>query len=302
MRLSDVAQIGALKVVRDGEFRSLGLLSHRQEAMLVQFYDHKFAPAVSGNPNITCVITTQELSAKISRDLAIAVCSEPSASFYRVHEYLLRETSFYGVDFDTEIAPTAVIHPTAYVASRNVRIGARTVVEPKAVILDKCVIGDDVVIRAGTVIGGEGCEPKWVSGRHMIVPHAGGVRIGDRVEIQGNAHVARSLFGGFTEIGNDTKVDGMAHVAHNVRIGQGCEIGACTMIAGSTTIGDRVCLGPNSSISSELSIGDGANVTLGAVVTRDVQPGQKVTGHFAVDHRKFLAFMWALTKGEFGKS
>ena len=63
------------------------------------------------------------------------------------------------------------------------------------------------------------------------------------------------------------------------------------MVAGSTTIGDDVWIGPGASISSEIVIGNGASVTIGSVVVRDVAPGQKVTGNFAVDHKKFIAFM-----------
>jgi acetyltransferase-like isoleucine patch superfamily enzyme len=52
-----------------------------------------------------------------------------------------------------------------------------------------------------------------------------------------------------------------------------------------------VWIGPNATIASEITIGDRANITLGAVVTRDVAADQHVTGNFAIDHKKFIAFL-----------
>lgn len=46
MRLREIADVVGCSVVRDGEFRNLGLLSHQREAMLVQFYDAHYSPAL----------------------------------------------------------------------------------------------------------------------------------------------------------------------------------------------------------------------------------------------------------------
>ena len=121
--------------------------------------------------------------------------------------------------------------------------------------------------------------------------HAGGVRLGDRVELQANTCVDRAIFGGFTEIGEDTKCDNLVHIAHNVKIGRRCLLAAQAMIAGSVTIGDDVWIGPSAAVLSEITIGDGAYVTIGSVVTRNVAPGQHVTGNFAIDHDKFIVFL-----------
>ncbi len=63
------------------------------------------------------------------------------------------------------------------------------------------------------------------------------------------------------------------------------------MVAGSAKIGDDVWIGPSASVSSGVEIGDGASITLGSVVTKNVAPGQRVTGNFAIDHDKFIAFL-----------
>jgi UDP-3-O-[3-hydroxymyristoyl] glucosamine N-acyltransferase len=94
----------------------------------------------------------------------------------------MRNTSFYWEDFQSKIASDAYVHPKAHVAPKNVRIASGTVIEANATIHERCIIGSGSIIRSGCVIGGEGFEPKWVGGRHINVPHAGGVLIGDRVE------------------------------------------------------------------------------------------------------------------------
>lgn len=295
MRLTEMPpQIAS--VVRDGSFAGLGFITHHTADMLVFIEDHKYLSALLAAENVTCVITTPELMANIPDHFGCAVSESPRMSFYQFHNYLATETSFYWQEFGTSIDPTATIHPRAYVAEKNVRIGAGTIIEAGVNVLERSIIGANVILRAGVTIGSQGFEFKRISGGILPVAHAGGVQIGDRVEIQANSAISRSVFGGYTTIGADTKLDNLVHVAHNVSIGQRCLLAAHAMIAGSTTIGDDVWIGPSAAISSEISIGNGASITLGSVVVRDVPAGQRVTGHFAVDHGVFMRFMRWLRK------
>lgn len=291
MRLSRLAARFPLAVAADGEFASLGMVGGSGERMLTLLYDPRFLPRLQDNRAVACVLTLPGLAAELPADVGVACADDPAATFYAIHDYLDRETDFYWKDFASDISAEARIHPTAFVAQRNVRIGAGSLIEPRVTVLERTIIGRGVVVRAGTVIGGEGFEPKSVAGRKIVVAHAGGVRLADGVEIQSNCHVARAVFGGFTEIGEETKLDAMVHVAHGVRIGRRCELAACAMVAGSTMIGDDVFVGPNASLSSELTIGNGAHITIGAVVTRDVAAGRRVSGNFAIDHQRLIAHL-----------
>ncbi|MDY6833875.1 MAG: UDP-3-O-(3-hydroxymyristoyl)glucosamine N-acyltransferase [Chloroflexota bacterium] len=200
-------------------------------------------------------------------------------------------TGFYWKDFNNQIANSAQIHPTAYIESKNVRIGERCEIGPNVSILENSILEDDIVIRAGAVVGTLGFEFKRILGRIVPVIHAGGVFIHNRVELQANSCVSKDIFGGFTEIGDDTKIDNLVHIAHGVVIGKRCLLAACAMIAGSVIIGDDVWIGPSASVSSEIVIGDRASITLGSVVTKNVASGQKVTGNFAIDHDRFISFL-----------
>jgi len=224
-------------------------------------------------------------------NIGLAITPDPRGVFYAYHNHLACNTDFYWTDFKTEIGEGAQVHHTASVAQRNVRIGRRTIIEANTTINERSIIGENVIIRTGVRISTQGFEFKRVG--HEIVPveHAGGVRLGDRVEIQANSAISRSVFGGYTELGDDTKLDNLVHVAHNVIIGKRCFLAAAAMIAGSVTIHDDVWIGPGASVSSGVTIGDKASVTIGAVVTRDVPSNARVSGHFAIDHEKYLAFV-----------
>ena len=177
------------------------------------------------------------------------------------------------------------------IAPENVTIGPNTVIEAGVVIYGKTAVGADCIIRSGSVLGGSGLEFIRMGNEGILgVEHRGGLTIGDRVEIQYNCNVSRSLFPWHeTRIGNDTKIESLVHIAHGSHIGKRGLIAASACVCGSAEIGDDVWIGPNATVSSEVKVGDAARVTLGSVVMSDVRPGTVVTGNFAVEHELFMA-------------
>lgn len=289
MRLTEAAGVAGFEVVRDGDFATLGLLSHRLPAMLVCAYERgTLQRELPSNPAVACVVATPALAPEVPARCGLALAADPLRSFFDLHAHLCG-TGFYGADEPSAVSPEARIHPVAYVAPRNVRIGRGAVVEAGARVLERSLVGEDVVLRAGCVIGAEGFHPKRVGGRLRLLPHAGGVALADRVEVQSNAVVCRALFRGHTAIGEDTKVSSLVNVSHHARIGRRCRIGAGVVITGSVEVGDDVWIGPHATLRNRIRVGDGAAVSLGAVVVTDVPPGRRVSGNFAFDHRAFLA-------------
>jgi UDP-3-O-[3-hydroxymyristoyl] glucosamine N-acyltransferase len=289
--LSELEGKGFIEVVRDGEFKSLGFITISSPSQLAYIEDAKYRTELDNNPTITCVITTYEIAPTIPSTMGVAVSAMPKKTFYEIHNYLAKNTDFYGKPFANRIAKSAAVNPTAYIAPDSVWIGERCEIGAHACILSSSVIGNDVIIGAGVVIGNDGFEFKRIGSKVLRVIHTGGVIIGDRVEIKENSCVSKSLFGAFTEIGEDTKLDNLIHISHNVVIGKRCLIIALAMVGGSAIIGNDVWIGPSASIVPGVVIGDGATVTIGSVVTQNVAPGQRVTGNFAIDHNKFLSFL-----------
>jgi UDP-3-O-[3-hydroxymyristoyl] glucosamine N-acyltransferase len=289
MQLAEIAPLARARVIRDAAFGDLGLIGPASRASLVYAVDEHSVRRLATHP-AAAVITTSALVDAVPGDMGVAASEDPERDFYAVHRALLERTDFYWKDFATLIDPSANVHERAFVAPRNVRIGARVVIEPNATILGRVTIDDDAVIRAGAILGSEGFEFKGPAmrqgrasrasrdfgARNERVPHAGSVHIGKRVEIQAGTAVDLGLFKAPTSVGDDTKIDNLVHIAHSARIGRNCLIAASTMIAGSTTIGDEVWIGPGSVISSGLLIGDRAAIVIGSTITRDVESGARI--------------------------
>lgn len=290
MQLSEL-NIDGIQILTNGMFESLGLVTHDATKQLVYIDHPKYFHFILEKTNITCVITTKELAASVPEKLGIAISPNPSRSFYEIHNFLAHETEFYGKKYDAIVADDAEISSTAYVADKNVRIGKRCFIGPHASILENSILEDNVIVRAGTIIGTEGFQFKRFGNQILPIIHAGGVILHRNVEIQANSCIAKSVFGDFTEIGEHTKLDNLIHIGHNVRIGKRCLVAASAMIGGSAKIGDDVWIGPSATISSEVEIGSGACITLGSVVTKNIAPGQRVSGNFAIDHNKFIEFI-----------
>jgi UDP-3-O-[3-hydroxymyristoyl] glucosamine N-acyltransferase len=295
VRLCDLPTAG-LEVVRDGEFRSLGLLFHQTPELLVCLYDAKARRECEGNAAISCVIAGRELAPLVPERLGLAVSDAPREAFCDVHRHLGSETGFYGEDFPAEVSPDAAVDSGAHLPARRVRIAAGCRIEPGAVVLEGSTLAEDVVVRAGAVVGAEGFQPVPYAGGQQNLPHYGSVELRRGVEVGANAVVCRSAFNEPTEIGEESVLGPQVYVAHGARIGARCRLAASARVAGSARLGDDVFVGPNAVVSSRVAVGSGARVSLGAVVVRDVPPGETVTGNFAVEHERFLAAWRALRR------
>lgn len=287
MRLRDVAGLD-LTIVRDGAFSSLGLVSHDATDMLVFVEDDAYLEAVERSPGVSAVIASPAIADRVAPTLGLAVSDHPREAFYALHNRLVQRTDFYGAPVATQVAPSARVHERAFVADHDVRIGEGVVVQAGAVIHAHTTLDDDVVVRAGSVIGGEGFQVVAARGRILRVAHAGGVRLRAGVDVHSNCCVDRALFAGWTEVGELTTIDNLVYVAHNVRIGRRCRIAAHATIGGSAVIGDDVWIGLSATVRDGIVVGAGASVSMGAVVTRAVPPGERVTGNFAVPHDRFV--------------
>jgi UDP-3-O-[3-hydroxymyristoyl] glucosamine N-acyltransferase len=230
-----------------------------------------------------------------------------------------RRSGFPGVH------PAAVVHPSAAlgpgvsigplaVVDRDARIGAGTgigascvigpgaeigadcVIHPLVSILAQCVLGDRVIVHSGAVIGSDGFgfvpDP---GGRHAKIPQNGNVVVGDDVEIGAGTTVDRAVTGS-TVIGAGSKLDNLVQVAHNVRIGKGCFLAAQTGVAGSTVIEDMVTCAGQVGIGGHLRIGSGAVITAKSGVSKNVKPGETVSGIPAREHRQNMRIMAAAAR------
>jgi UDP-3-O-[3-hydroxymyristoyl] glucosamine N-acyltransferase len=299
MRLSNINQSAGIVVQRDGEFRTLGFLTDQRPDALVFLEDVQFLQALRRNQSASAVLTTARLADAVPSALAVGICSEPRTTFAKLHNELALGR-FYWQDFPTAIDPSANVHPRAWIAGRNVRIGAGSVIEPNVTVLERCVLGEGVVVGAGAVLGGVGFQTLRNTRPMIEMNHAGGLVVRDRVRILPGTVIATGLFHQATEISEDCRIGSSAFVSHDVRLGERVFVGHGAVINGHVTVGHDAWIGPGAIVTQNLEIGEEAFVSVGSVVIRNVRAGAHVSGNFAVPHRQLLRTLAALGRGSGG--
>lgn len=188
------------------------------------------------------------------------------------------------VELGARVGEGSVLRALVFLG-RDAAIGSGCVLHPHTAVLDRCTLGDRVVLHSGTVVGADGFGYEFAEGVHRKIPQRGTAEIGDDVEIGANSTVDRARYGR-TVVGRGTKVDNLAQIAHNVHIGGHCIVVAQAGVAGSVTLGDYVVLAAQAGIKDHVTISDRAVVGAQAGVNRDVPPGGVVLGSPAQDIRR----------------
>lgn len=179
------------------------------------------------------------------------------------------------------------------VVLRDAVIGSGCVLYPNVTVMDGSILGDRVVLHAGVVIGSDGFGFAPGTEGYRKIPQIGRVRIGDDVEIGANTTIDRAAFGE-TIVENGAKIDNLVMLAHNTRVGANTVIAAQVGIAGSSRVGSGVQMGGQAGMAGHLAVGDNASVGAQAGVTRDVPPGEMVSGYPARKHASALRMEAAL--------
>ncbi len=292
MKLSDVVElIPGCSVLNDGEFSSLGLAVSKCEENLLSFIENeKYISELSNN--ITSLITTKEIYEKLKNKYGIIVSRNPRVDYFKLHNKLSNLKQYTREKFKSKIGEESKISKLSSISENNVIIGNNVIIEEFVVIRENTIIGDNSIIRAGSIIGGEGYEYKRTDGIIMNVNHCGGVIIGNNVEIQYNSCVDKALYTWDNTIIEDySKLDNMVHLEHAVKVGQRNLIASRVTVGGRTEIGNDSWIGLGAIISNGLVIGNEVNISLGAVVTKNLKDKERVSGNFAISHNKHIDFI-----------
>lgn len=261
-----------------------------------------FLDAVRNNAP-ACVVTTAKLADSLAEIEGLAILISPHVGLAQallrqkyvdrdlrpghwpaVHpSAVIHESAALGRE--VVIGPQAVIEADVTVGDRTVimagsviehgaRLGSGTVIHPHVTIGYDCELGDEVIVHSGSVIGSEGYGfAQDEKGRSHRIPQLGKVVIEDRVRVGAGNCIDRAAYAE-TRIGAGTKLDNHCHIAHNVKIGQDCLLTAGLIIAGSTTLGDRVIASGATGFIDHLKICDDAVFLHKAGVIKDVtEPG-----------------------------
>ncbi len=233
-----------------------------------------YLPTILGHTGIAAIIGGREPSEEwpnLNAGIAHLVSPDPAGDFYRLHQHLWEARTFYRIPPEKPIiGEGCTIHPTALV-EKNVVLGNNVKIGAMCLIHEGTIIGNDTSIDSHTVIGSNGFEIKTLNGRAQVVSHAGGVSIGDNVDIGVGCVVDRSLFEGHTTIGANSKIDNHVQIAHDCVVGEDSILCAKTQISGNVVIGNKCYIAPGAILRDQLQIAANVTLGMGSLVTRNIE-------------------------------
>lgn len=282
-------------------------------------YLHQLAQTRAG-----AVLVSVRFRGDIPSNIAVLRSRSPFADFVALsrdwHGDALRPQSGFGL---TGVAVSAIVHPTAQleddvtvdplaVIGPNVEIGAGSVIGSGAVIaagvkigrdcnvganssIQFALIGNNVLIHPGCLIGQDGYGFIFGAESHLKVPQTGRVLIQNDVEIGAGTTIDRGSLRD-TVIGEGTKIDNQVQIGHNVTVGRHCLIAAKCGLAGSLTLGDNVALGAMVGVNNHITIGDGAQVTAMSGVKDSIPAKGRWGGFFAKPTKQWFREILAVEK------
>lgn len=152
----------------------------------------------------------------------------------------------------------------------RVVLGERVCIAPGC-HLRNCSVGDDVVIKSGTIL-----DDVEVGNRVNIGPYARlrpGTILGDEVGVGNFVEIKKS------QLGRGTKVNHLAYMG-DATLGADVNVGAGAISCNydgrakhRTIVGDGAFIGSNVSLVAPVSIGEGATLGAGSAISEDVEPG-----------------------------
>lgn len=286
-----IEEISGVLPPKDLDIETLDLLDYQGPKRFLTFVEsRKYVLKAMENPFLAaCFCSDSVALALLEKGSSIVplVVQDPRFCFFTLHNKLCelepqdRKPSF--------IHRQAFIEDGAHISPFGVKIGKGSLVEAGAVVRSDTAIGENCIIRSGAVIGTWGFKYARTKEGIISVYQNRGTILENSVEVGGGGNINRGWANRDTVIKCGAKIDALVHIAHGVLVGERCLIGAHGVLAGNAVLGRDVWIGPGAVVSNGIKIGDGAYVTIGSCVVKDVPPGAKVTGYFAVDHWDFLA-------------
>jgi len=295
-RLADIVARFGGQVMGDADTRvqQIGTLEHAASGQIAFLANAKYRNQLERSNASAVILSRADADATAMPRI---VCDNPYSYFARLSAFLnpLPEC-IPGIHPSAVIGKGAQISPQAHIGplvsiGDDVVIGAGTVIMagcsigtgavlgrnarlyPRVTVYHGCVIGNDVILHSGVVIGADGFGIAMEEGRWLKIPQIGRVVIGDQVEVGANTTIDRGALDD-TVIEDGVKLDNQIQIAHNVRIGAHTAIAGCVGIAGSAIIGKYCRIGGSAGILGHLQIADNVEIASFTLIGKSItEPG-----------------------------
>ena len=246
-----------------------------------------------------CILEKKNISF-LNKNIIKIPFESPKLGFSKILEL---HTSKISTD-NFSIHPTAIIDDTA-VIGKNVNVGPYSYIEKGVVIgdntyigervsiLQNCMIGknckiypgviieysileDRVKISSNSVLGkvGFGFIPNDY--KTSLMPHIGGLVIGEGTCIGSNCTIDRGFIEN-TVIGKSVMIDNQVHIGHNCIIDDLCILAGKVGLSGSVNLKKKVTLAGDVSIKDNVTIGENS-IVAGASKVFNTFPKNSVIG------------------------
>lgn len=271
--------------LKDNCYNGLGMTDTQVDNVIGYLADIKYIYRLVDNNKIkACFINEDLVSEFENTDIFLIVVDDPAYSFFTLYNYLAKKKKSIEL---TKIHCSAKIHKSAVIFDTGVSIGKDCIIGANTVVESGVEIGYNVVIGNNCTVGCDDVEARNTTHGIIRVEHDGKLIIKDNVYIGSNSIIVRGLYSKDTIIEKDVTIANKSYIGHCNIIGNNSMIlGA--HICGSCIIGKNVRINPNSVVSNGVSLGDNSEISIGAVVIKDVDEYKKVSGNFAYDHLLML--------------
>lgn len=192
------------------------------------------------------------------------------------------------------IAAGARIHAGCFVGDWC-GVGIDTVLFPGVVLYPRTVIGARCRVHSGAVLGADGFGYVWDGNRRVKIPHAGGVRIDEDVEIGANTCIDRAMVGE-THLAEGVKLDDLVMVGHNVKLGRHTVVAGQAGFAGSSKAGERCVLAGQVGVRDHSELADDVHLGGQAGVVDGYLPPGEYLGSPALPARQAMRIWMANAK------
>ncbi|MDR3689429.1 MAG: bifunctional UDP-N-acetylglucosamine diphosphorylase/glucosamine-1-phosphate N-acetyltransferase GlmU [Fimbriimonas sp.] len=226
----------------------------------VQSEGGKLAAKVYDDPSVIVGVNDRWQMALAAKEMNRRILQR-----HAVSGVTLLEIDTISIGVDVEIGVDTVIESGTILSGRT-SIGKGCLIGPYSKIQNSS-IGDGSSVIASYLDRAEVGDEVWIGPYAHLRPHAhleDGAKVGNFVEIK-NATV-----------GKGAKVNHLSYVG-DASVGAGANLGAGTITCNydghkksKTKIGEKTFIGSNSTLIAPVTIGDGAFVAAGSVITDDV--------------------------------